>query len=349
MMRAMSEEAEGARPAATLASVARLVGVSLNTVSRALRAPQTVRPELRRRIDAALEELDYVPNRLAGGLAGARSAIVGVVITSLFHSEFSAVVDALQTVLSARGLEVMLGHSRYDPEEELRLVRSMLSWRPAAVALIGLDHHPRVPALLRGAGMPTVEMWDSGGEAIDSAVGMDHVAIGRAQAAHLAAAGCRRLAFIGSMRPHDTRAQKRAQGLALHAEEAGLPPPLRLTRPIAGHPDLGEALLAELLEAHPRVDGIVCNSDAVAFGVLRGLRGLGRSVPRDCGVVGFGDADAAACMLPALTSIRPPREEIGRVAAETILARMHGAPSRHATLDWTLVSRDSTARIRKGG
>jgi LacI family transcriptional regulator, gluconate utilization system Gnt-I transcriptional repressor len=338
----MSADADALRPAPTLAEVARRVGVSLNTVSRALRAPQTVRPELRRRIDAVLDELDYVPNRLAGGLAGTRSAIVGVVITSLFHSEFSALVDTLQTVLHARGLHVMLGNSRYEPEEELRLVRSMLSWRPAALAVIGVDHHPRVDALLRAAGIPTVEMWDVGSAAIDSAIGMDHEAIGAAQAAHLHQAGYRHLAFLGSMRPGDTRARKRAAGMARFAAAAGLAPPAMMTRPVAGNPDLGEALLAALLAANPAIDGIACNSDAVAFGVLRGLRTLGRDVPGACGVIGFGDADAASCVTPTLSSIRPPREAIGRMTAETILARIDGEASRRIALEWTLVPREST-------
>ncbi|SEQ75942.1 transcriptional regulator, LacI family [Faunimonas pinastri] len=342
----------GARPGArperrgttTLAMVASRVGVSLNTVSRALRAPHTVRPELKRRIDQALQDLNYVPNRLAGGLAGTRSDIVGVVITSLFHSEFAAVVDTLQAQLLDRNLQVMLGNSRYDPEEERRLVRSILSWRPAAVAIVGCDHHPEATELLASCGAPIVEMWDVGGDIIDSAVGMDHEAIGRAQAEHLLSRGYRRLAFLGSLREADARARKRASGMAATLAEAGLPPLVRMTRPEGGHPDLGESLLHELLAAHRDVDGIVCNSDAVAFGVLRGLRRVGQNVPGDRGVVGFGDVDAGSCISPTLTSVRPARHAIGRLTAETILARIAGEEPRRITVDWELLERESTAR-----
>jgi LacI family transcriptional regulator, gluconate utilization system Gnt-I transcriptional repressor len=341
----VKEKAEQLEPPTTLASVARRVGVSLNTVSRALRAPQTVRPELRGRITTVLEELNYVPNRLAGGLAGTRADVVGVIITSLFYSEFSALVDALQIALRERNLQLMLGNSRYDPEEELRLVKAMLSWRPAALALVGVDHHPSVTELLRSASVPTVEMWDIGGACLDSAVGMDHEAIGRQQGEHLLAAGYRHLAFLGSMRAGDTRAQKRARGLLLCAAAADLARPVQLTRPVAGHPDLGEELLHELMRAHPETNGIVCNSDAVAFGVLRGLRKLNRRVPEDCGVIGFGDSEAAGCMIPTLTSIHPPRERIGRLSAETIIARTEGAPASRIAVEWALIARESTARI----
>ena len=333
----------GETPApATLAQVARRVGVSLNTVSRALRAPRTVRPELRRRIEAVMDEVGYVPNRLAGSLAGTRADLVGVVVTSLFHSEFAAVVEGLQAGLAERDIQVMLGNSHYDPEQEWRIVRSMLSWRPAAVAIVGLDHHPRAAALLAGSGVPVVEMWDAGGPAIDSAVGMDHDLIGRAQAAHLVARGCRRLAYLGSLRPHDARARKRAGGAAACAGEAGLPPLAVRTAPVPGSPDLGARLLAELMGEDPGVDGIVCNSDATAFGALRQLRALGRRVPDEVRVIGFGDDEAADCVTPALTSFRPPRREIGRAAAETILARLDGAAPRRTVLGPTLVERAST-------
>ncbi|MFC0388459.1 LacI family DNA-binding transcriptional regulator [Muricoccus vinaceus] len=335
----------GASPRATLASVARRVGVSVNTVSRALRAPQTVRPELRARIGAALDEADYVPNRLAGGLVRTRSNVVGVVVTSLFYSEFAAVIDAMQTELVQQGLQVMLGNSRYDPEQEWQIVRDFLSWRPAAMAIIGLDHHPRAVGLLRASGAPVVEMWDIGGEVIDSAVGMDHTAIGRAQGEHLLACGYRRLAFLGSLRPGDTRARKRAQGLAAVAAEAGLAEPVLCTRAEPGDPRLGEALLRALLDDQRDVDGIVCNSDAVAFGVLRGLAGRGRRVPDDCGVVGFGDSEASAYMAPPLSTVRPAREAIGRLTAQTILARIAGGPPQRLVAGWTLIERGSTRAV----
>lgn len=331
------------KAAVTLADVAARAGVSINTVSRALRAPATVRPLVRRRIEEALDALDYVPNRLAGSLAGARSEVVGVVISSLFYSEYAATIDAMQETLAAAGLGVMLGNSRYDLEEEQRLVRAMLSWRPAAVALVGLDHHPKVGDLLRRAGLPVVEFWDTGGTAIDSAVGMDHRAIGRAQAHHLIAQGAARIGFAGAVREHDYRAQKRLAGCVATLAAEGQRT-IVATEPAAGHPDLGEALLGRLLDQEPRLDGVVCNSDVIAMGVLRGLKRRGRRVPPDALVIGFGDNVAATCLEPTLSTVRPPRVEIGRATAETILARIADGPPRRLVLEAELVVRGSTAR-----
>jgi LacI family gluconate utilization system Gnt-I transcriptional repressor len=326
-----------------LKDVAARAGVSINTVSRAIRAPATVRPELRRQIEALLDELDYVPNRLAGGLAGAQTGMVGVIVTSLRYSEFAAMIDALQDDLGRAGLSVMLANTNYQPEEELRLVRAMLSWRPAALALIGVDHHPRAVELLRAAGVPVVELWEAGPTPIDSAVGMDHRAVGRSQAVHLLARGYRRLGFIGGVRPHDYRAQRRSAGFVEAAITAGLEPVL-VTAPQGGTADLGERLMADLLARMPAVDGVVCNSDVIAMGALRGLARAGRRVPDEIGVIGFGDNEAAGCLTPTLSTVRPPRTAIGRAAAEIVLQRIDGRAAVRRVFEAELVARDSTAR-----
>lgn len=326
----------------TLADVAAQVGVSVNTVSRSLRAPQTVRLSLRQRIGDIIDELNYVPNRLAGGLAGSHSGLVGVIVTSLFNSEFALILDTLQQDLAARGMQVMIGNSAYDPDEELRLVRAMLSWRPAAIAIVGTNHHARAGELLRQANVPIVELWDATDAAIDTVIGMDHRRIGRDQCRHLVDGGCARLAYVGSVRTHDYRAQKRLAGVQDFARR-------NLGRKVAveisnepGNPSLGARLVQALLAREPLVDGIICNSDVIALGVLNALRQGCRRVPDDVSVIGFGDNDAGECVEPALTTIRPPRVEIGRLAARAILSRIEGGPVQRLCLDAELVVRGTT-------
>ncbi|WJH37735.1 LacI family DNA-binding transcriptional regulator (plasmid) [Aliirhizobium terrae] len=344
-MKRVAQEGE-VRPVPTLASIAQRVGVSVNTVSRALRAPNTVRADLRKRINVAMEDLNYVPNRLAGGLSGTRTDIVGVVVTSLYYSEFASIIDTLQSELLESGLQVMLANTRYNPDQEVKLVRSLLSWRPAALAVIGIDHPPKVIELLQASGIPIIEMWDTGGVVIDTVVGFDHEAVGRAQARHLIDMGYRHLAFVGSLRENDKRAQKRLRGLELEAEAAGLPTVARMTAQQGGSPDLGDALAEELLRLHPKVDAIACNSDVVSFGVLRALARLGKSVPEDIGVIAFGDNEAAACITPSLSTVRPDRESIGRLTAQAIVSRINGGEPTRTDVDWQLVTRQSTARNR---
>ncbi|MGY5776438.1 LacI family DNA-binding transcriptional regulator [Rhizobium sp. LEGMi135b] len=340
MVSEVEERDKGGAP--TLASIAARVGVSVNTVSRALRAPNTVRPELRRQIAKAMDELNYVPNRLAGGLSGTRSDIVGVVVTSLYYSEFASIIDALQSALLKDNLQVMLANTRYDPDQEVTLVRSILSWRPAAVAIIGVDHPTKVTELLTSSGVPVIEMWDVGGDIIDSAVGMDHEGAGRAQADHMIACGYRHLAFLGSMRENDMRARKRARGAAGAIAAAGLPDLVHAVRQEGGRPALGEELTHELLDSNPQIDGIICNSDVVAFGVLKALHERGRKVPDDIGVIGFGDSEAANYVTPSLSTVKPDRQRIGELTAELIVARINGEEPKTNVVDWELLARGST-------
>lgn len=328
---------------ATLADIARQAGVSVNTVSRALRAPQTVRPALRRQIETVAEALNYLPNRLAGGLAGGQIPVVGVVITSLFYSEFAETIDSLQAELADAGLNVMLGNSRYDNDEEARLIKAMMSWRPAAIVLVGVDHHVDVRRQIAASGTPLVEIWDYSEDPVDTVIGMDHRAIGAGQVTHLIERGYRKIAYIGAMRENDHRARKRYEGYAQAYRQQTGKSPIRVSEPIGGTPDLGEALTRRLLAEHADIEGIVTNSDIIAFGALRALHVLGRNVPDQIGVVGFGDNEASSCMTPALSSMRPSRADMGHAAARAILARIDGLSAASIEFDATLIPRRSTA------
>lgn len=236
-----------------------------------------------------------------------------------------------------------MANTRYDPSQEDLLVRALLSWRPVAVAIVGVDHPAKVSSLLTAAAVPVIEMWDLGGTVIDTAVGFDHVEVGRAQAQHLIEQGYQRLAFVGSLRENDHRAQKRLAGTRLAAAAASLPEVEVVVKQMPGSPDLGQELTDHLLDAYPEVDAIICNSDVVAFGVLRALRLRGKRVPAQIGVIGFGDSDASSCMSPPLTTIRPDRQAIGEQSAAAIVARLAGGPSMIQHCNWTLAQRESTA------
>ena len=332
---------------ATLKDIASRVGVSLNTVSRSLRAPQTVRPELRARIKTALEELNYVPNRLAGGLAGSDTGVVGVIVTSLHYSEFATIIEAMQVRLAEAGLQLMIGNSRYEPEEELALVLALLSWRPAAFVIVGTDHHPRARELLATSGKCVVEIWDCADPVVDSGVGMDHRAIGAMQVDHLYEQGCRRLAFAGSLRPHDQRAHKRLAGARARARQLKLRALVIATEPVIGVPEMGDRLVQKILAGDPAIDGIICNGDIVAHGVLRGLKAARRRIPDDVAVIGFGENPSNSCLDPPLTSISPPRVDIGRKTADLILKRIAGGPAECILIPPELIVRQSTQRTQQ--
>src|ERR1043166_4342539 len=128
---------EESHSAPTLSAVAKLAGVSAITVSRVLRLPEKVAPETRVRVEAAMRELGYVPNQIAGALAGARTKSVGVLVPTIANSIFADTVQGLSDELEPLGYAVILAQSRYDAAREDRVLSALLSRRPEAIIMVG--------------------------------------------------------------------------------------------------------------------------------------------------------------------------------------------------------------------
>ena len=160
--------------------VARHAGVSQMTVSRALRTPDKVAPATRARIAAAIAELDYVPDLVAGGLAARRSRLVAVIVSTLENSIFAATVQGLDAALRDQGYAVLLGSSDYSREGEEELLRAVLGRRPDGIVLTDYVHTPAAQRLLRAAGIPVVETWELPAAPLDLAVGFSNLAAARA-------------------------------------------------------------------------------------------------------------------------------------------------------------------------
>src|ERR1700688_1776636 len=192
--------------APTLAAVAKLAGVSSITVSRVVRLPGLVAPETRGRVEAAMRELGYVPNQLAGALAsGARTRSVGVLVPTIANSIFADTVQGLSDELEPLGYAVILAQSRYDSAREDHMLSALLSRRPEAIIMVGSPATGDGARLLRRAGIPVAETWELPVEPIDSVPGLDNYEAGVAVARHFAAQGRKALAFIGGDDPRATR------------------------------------------------------------------------------------------------------------------------------------------------
>jgi LacI family transcriptional regulator, gluconate utilization system Gnt-I transcriptional repressor len=309
----------------TMTDVAKLAQVSPSTVSLFLRRPDGVSPAAGQTIARAIEALGYVPNLVAGGLAAASSRVVSIIVPTVRNAFFAETVSTLQTELGGEGLQVLLGHTDYDETREEALVRTALSWAPAAIVLTGLSHSRGTRQLLKASSVPVVEMWELGGEPLDMAVGFFHPRVGASAAHHLLSKGRGALAFLGARMQDDRRAAQRASGFeeACRASDAA-------TFEIVNHPgaatvEAGAILLNRALRQSPRLDGVACSNDLIALGVVFECQRQGIAIPETLAVVGFGDLDFSASCVPPLTTIRPSGDLIGKEVARLILARIRGA------------------------
>lgn len=326
--------------AVTLHDVARLAGVAPITASRALKTPQQVSDDVRRKVADAVARTGYVPNLLAGGLASTRSKLVAAVVPTISGMVFLETVQSLTEALAERGYQLMLGQAGYSGNREDALLEAIIGRRPDGIVLTGIMHSAQGRRRLLAAGIPVVETWDLTPTPIDMLVGFSHSEVGRAVALYLHAKGRLRLGVVSG---DDERACRRSEAFQAAARTLGLAPVPVVQVPTPTTLQRGRDGLAELLARQPDVDAVFCSSDLLALGVLTEAGARGLAVPQRLAVVGFGDLEFGAALEPALTTVHIKGAAIGRQAAQFIVDRAEGrdVPDRVVDIGFHIVARRS--------
>src|ERR1700738_3894846 len=156
----MTEPSSELQAAPTLSAVADLAGVSAITVSRVVRLPEMVAPQTRAKVEAAMRQLGYVPNLVAGALASSRTNSVGVLVPTIANSIFADTVQGLSDHLEPLGYAVILAQSRYGAAREDHMRAALLSRRPEAIIMVGSPATEDGARLLRRAGIAVAETWE---------------------------------------------------------------------------------------------------------------------------------------------------------------------------------------------
>ncbi len=332
----------------TLADVAKLANVSPMTASRALRGERAVGEELVARVQAAVQELGYMPDPAARALASQRSSHVAVLIPLLSNALFVDLLEAVQRTLRPAGYQTLIGITHYDAREEEQLLREQLLHRPAGILVTGTERSEGARHLLAQCGTPCVHLM----ELIDTApssnnpiysVGLSQHEAGLAMTQHLLARGKRRIAFAAAQL--DPRTLQRRDGWtdalrAAHCYDARL----EWLHPAPSSLALGAQMLEQILREAPAVDAIFFCNDDLAQGALLAAMRLGLRVPEQVAIAGFNDLTGSDQMCPPLTTIRTPRAKMGQAAAQMLLQLMTGAVVSKACVDvgYELVVRGST-------
>ena len=327
--------------AITLRDVAKLAGVAPITASRVMNTPDQVSPEVRQRVLDAVQRTGYVPNRMAGGLASARSRLIAAVVPSTVMSVFMETIEALNSTLFDAGYQLMLGQSGYSADREELLLEAIIGRRPDGIFLTGIMGAGKGRTRLVASGIPVVETWDLTPTPIDMLVGFSHLDIGRAVAQFFVAKGRKRLALVTA---EDERAARRAAAFAEAAEQAGLPPVHVVNVGAQRSLRSGRDALARLVDECPEVDAVFCSSDLLAVGVATEARARQIAVPGRLAIMGFGDVPFVADMLPALSTVQINGAHIGRLAAQYLMDRAEGREVDPAVVqvDFSIVERDTT-------
>lgn len=329
---------------ATIYDIAKHVGVSAGTVSRALSRPEKVLPATRKRIEQAAAALGYVPNTVARTLKTQRSSKILVTVPDIANPFFAQILQGAEEAAQAADYAVLLGDTQHQPDREERYAQMLP--RNEADGLIVLGHRlpPTAQEIVRqlGGNAPVVN-----GSEFDPALGIPSVHIDNAAAArtameHLYGLGHERIAVIGGP-PDNPLHQQRLEGARIAARARGR---LRQLTIVPGDfsVESGYAAAKRLLGQAAAPTAAFCFSDQMALGMLAACRDLGIRVPEDFSIVGFDDLASSRYLNPPLTTISQPMREIGMRAVKLLLAIIEGVDVPHQqTLDFSLMLRGSTA------
>ena len=328
--------------------VARLALVSTATVSRALNRPEAVDPATRERVRAAIEKLGYVPHGAARALRSQRSGMIGAVVPSVDYALYARTTSALQRVLDQRGYSLVLATHHYDLAAEVRVTEQLVQHGVDAFAFVGLDHDPALFQVLARYGRPYVLTWGVDESGRHPSIGFDNRAATFELARWLISLGHRRFGLISAPTQGNDRARMRGAGVREALAMHGLELDKRHVRfgPIALAS--GQAGMHAILAQRPRPTAVIATNDVFAVGAMLACREAGVRIPDDVSVTGVDSTDLGATQTPPLTSIETPIVEVGCAAAEQLVARLEGRPTKlQQQLPFRLVKRGSTAPPRE--
>ena len=306
--------------AVTSNDIAKELGISQSTVSRALRDDPRVAASTRRRVIEAAERRNYTPNLAARSLITRRTRTVGVVVSDITNPFYPELIDILHNEFALANYRTILLNERTDARLEQHVAE--LVHGGAADGLVYVSAVLGAPLLGRGSSArPVVLLNREISSPTTDVVVSDNTGGGRAVAQAMLSHGHRRIALIAG--PENTSTSRdRERGFTEQLQASGAPLDPRLRRVGQYSHASGYQWCLDLLAAELRPTAVFAANDVVAFGALDAARRLGIRVPEELSIVGFDDIDMAGWEAFNLTTARQPLAEMARAAARLLLERI---------------------------
>ena len=338
-------DGNGDQSRATIREIARAAGVSIATVSRVINGRPDVSPQTREVVLRVVREHGFSTNRNARALSGGRTGLVGVTLPILEAAYFAVIVSGTAEALYEHDMRIVLCPTLHQHEREVTLLdRLMHGTTDGAVLMLPEESNAELRAL-QETGYPFVVVdprvqLDQGIPAVSAS----NASGARAVVEHLLSLGHRRIGAI--LGPADWMATtERLNGYRSALAAAGVLAARDLVVESDFSIESGEAAAAALLDLPERPTAIFGFNDNVAIGALRAAEARGLTVPDDLSVVGFDDSEQSALVTPALTTVRQPLAEMGRMGASLLVRLIEGqrVDALRVELSTKLVVRESTA------
>lgn len=299
--------------------IAEDLGVSLMTVSKALRNHSDVAEETRRRVVQRARELKYQPNLIARGLASRRTFLIGLIVPDMMHSFFAEVAKGVGDRLEPQGYQILISNSGERLERELQQIRSLIG--RSVDGLIVASAAGRASAQLTEAltaGSARYVLIDRTIAGLNANyVGVDDEEIGYMATSHLIEQGCTRVAHIRG--PAISTGKGRLRGYRRALESHRLDVSAGYTSGGEYEDTAGYSAMRRLLDLDPRPDGVFCYNDPVAAGAMKAILESGLRVPQDVAVIGAGNVHYSDLLRVPLSTIDQSSSLIGQAAADLLM------------------------------
>lgn len=331
----------------TIKDIAREIGVSPSTVSRALNDHPAISAATKVRIKAKAKELRYEPNIVALSLKNKTTKTIGVVIPELIHFFFSSVISGIEEVAYDNGYTVMVCQSKESHEKEVKDVMALLAHRvdglliSQAKEILNNDHYDEI----QGRGVPLVffDRMPSGIQA--PSIIIDDASAAQGATQHLIDRGCKSIMHLGNnLDMPISKARVEGYKQALLSSKMDIDQDMIIDCPSSVQNDSYTQVLS-LLENGIQFDGLFASNDLLAIGAIKALKQFGLSIPEDVAVVGFSNWNFCDMVDPPLSSVDQPGTEMGRQSMKRLL-RMIKEDEENANdvmvLDTALIVRKSS-------
>lgn len=342
--------------AVTIKDIAKALGLSTSTVSRALRDSYEISPETKKLVLEYAQKINYHPNPIALSLKERRSRSIGVIVCEIANSYFSQIINGVESIAYNRGYNVIIAQSRESAGREMMNLQYLTS-RSIDGLIVSVSAETKDFSYfkeLHQKGMPIV-FFDRIVDEIDThKVIVDNFKGAYDATTHLVRNGCRHIACVSNAAVLSI-ARDRLAGYKAALADNGIEVKAQLTR-YCNHGGMMlnevETAIDELLSMKKRPDAIFASADKLTTGCLRILKSRGLKVPDDIALVGFSNTDLTELLDPPLTVIRQPAFEMGEIAMNLLLQLIES--KRPVTdfetkiLSTELLVRDSTRKTRAG-
>lgn len=324
-----------------------MAGVSPATVSRALNSAEMLDANTLRRVQDAIRKLHYLPNAQARALRGQRSFTIGAVVPTFDYAFYAKATGALESAIEPFGYALLLATHHFDLKKEVRLARALIERGVEAFMFVGLDHNPELFVLLNEQKRPYVLTSAVDRTGRHPSIGYDVFAANYAIASKLIDLGHTSISVISVAHEGNDLARDRCAGIRSAILSRGLT--FNQSNIAFSLPSVaaGTEAMMHLLSCSQRPTAVIGTNDALGVGALIACRKAGIKVPDDMSIVG-GNVELGISQSPSLSGIQVPVNEIGRGAAEILLAQLGQREAElNKELPFELVWRESTGPAPK--